>query len=614
MGYNRNLGVMIPSISNPYTYLNIILQDESPEIQKIGEQALGILANGMISLENEDNKINNLIFLKDIAERQRVNEISFLKAKIKELEQLGEGSIYKSLIEKLDANVDSFDYVGFTKALNSTLTSIKSFQNRLNSITLKNGGLYREEELLRNVDDNLLKTFTEERTHFSYGKNEIIRQLTLQFIKNYGVEFITNQSDPLNIAAAAIIIQQALARYLADNQKLTKYDKNFQINKENFIQEYEKLVGELDDFYKDTNISKIFSNTNILEEAKEMFGFVIEDPININKHKEYAVTKLKRVLDNDPFFDLPDLKNIFSNIKVTWKGKNKSSALEEIMLLLVIDGLQLGQLNQATDTLGQFEFFLPDIESEYKVKGKSPTQQMLQELRSELIKEKAANDPKKTTEIYRKKLQELDTKINGIAHSFIIHDTVKLYKSLESNNSSNFSSFTGRQMNIFNYIDSIAEMGHNFGANTEWMKFAAYNLSESAIGSFNKQPLETVFTIAAGLIMFDDFAIAAQEIKNNIEYSNITNLHLYQVQGIYVPSSYVLTETYNNMVYFLEHSGPPKDNSISATISAPSINFQDNNNTTIEDWNNIKQKAHNTKVTLHFMANFLNFVGQMLKY
>jgi hypothetical protein len=42
-----------------------------------------------------------------------------------------------------------------------------------------------------------------------------------------------------------------------------------------------------------------------------------------------------------------------------------------------------------------------------------------------------------------------------------------------------------------------------------------------------KASLEEIFTYAAGMIMFDDVAIAVKEASNELEFSNITNIHLY---------------------------------------------------------------------------------------
>ena len=600
---------MIPSIEEPYTYLKIIFQDESPEIRKIGQEAYRLLARKTVNLSSKENLQNNISFLKNIATKQQANEKAFLEAKASQLEKLGNGEIQQKLKEILTGK---FDYVKFTKILNEALTSINSFTSRLQAIKRADDGLGEQEKLLNELENNLFADLSEEKKNLSYGKPELIKQLTLKFLQKYGQDFIMNSDNPLDIAAAAVIIQQALARYLYDNKKFETQEKNFLGKKENFIELYNSLVNELEDFSKDTDITKIFSNQTFLTEAKNLLGLNLDPslkPSPKKRNKVYAIDELKKELQNDPFFNLPELKETFSQIRVNWKGKNKNSTLEEIMMLIREKGLQLGQLNSATDTLGVFEILFPEAD---KSQNSERSLKALKKLRAELIAQKAANDPRKTSEIYQNELKKLDKELDGIGKSFIIHDTVKLYKSLENYKQSDFSSFTGRQMSIFNYISSLAEMGHDFGANTKWLEFAAYNVSKSALGSFNKAPLETIFSIAAGLIMFDDFSLVARDLADNIQFSNITNIHLYQVQGIYVPSSYILTETYNNMTYFLDHQGPPKNNGISATISAPSFNFVDKNNSTQIDWENIKKKARDTKVKLHFMTNFLNFVGQIL--
>jgi len=61
------------------------------------------------------------------------------------------------------------------------------------------------------------------------------------------------------------------------------------------------------------------------------------------------------------------------------------------------------------------------------------------------------------------------------------------------------------------------------------MKFVAYNLEAHSPGSNQIKTLEEIFTYAAGMIMFDDIALAVKQSIGTLEFSNITTLHLYKL-------------------------------------------------------------------------------------
>jgi hypothetical protein len=75
-----------------------------------------------------------------------------------------------------------------------------------------------------------------------------------------------------------------------------------------------------------------------------------------------------------------------------------------------------------------------------------------------------------------------------------------------------------------NNLEDIFGMG-----DPDSLKFVAYNLDSHSPGANMIEPLEAIFTRAAGMIMFDDVAIAVKEANKTLEFSNITNIHLYKL-------------------------------------------------------------------------------------
>lgn len=239
-------------------------------------------------------------------------------------------------------------------------------------------------------------------------------------------------------------------------------------------------------------------------------------------------------------------KDALKGVRVQWSDNNKISLMQELQTLISsgLGGSHMGRFQTGTDVLlGQFIASTPSTTA-----TRDPVLEAVKKIKLDMQTRHAANKVDAMSDIYLKQLDTLNEDLQDIGKGFILHETTKFYQTLEKgywyNNNKGFS---GREMSLLNYIDAIGQFGKSFGINTNWLKFAAYNLSPNALGSGLKAPLESYFAIMAGLIMFDDFAIIAQEVTEGLQYSNVEAVHLYSLQGIYFPASYFLQETYNRM-------------------------------------------------------------------
>ena len=94
----------------------------------------------------------------------------------------------------------------------------------------------------------------------------------------------------------------------------------------------------------------------------------------------------------------------------------------------------------------------------------------------------------------------------------------------------------------------MAETGGITIADIETLKWLAINAGSQMIGNFNKDPLIKYFSIFAGFLMFNDAAIMMQDAVKYIQdqFYNpgpSSEVHLYNLNGILVPSSYILSQT-----------------------------------------------------------------------
>ena len=104
-----------------------------------------------------------------------------------------------------------------------------------------------------------------------------------------------------------------------------------------------------------------------------------------------------------------------------------------------------------------------------------------------------------------------------------------------------------------------------------WLKTCVLNTSQYALGGPNKKSLEEYLSIFASALLFDDGVTIAQQAANN-QFSALNVLHLFPVNGIYLPSSYVMEMIYNQLMGTL--SASKAKSSISTTINPGSVNFQ----------------------------------------
>lgn len=143
--------------------------------------------------------------------------------------------------------------------------------------------------------------------------------------------------------------------------------------------------------------------------------------------------------------------------------------------------------------------------------------------------------------------------LQSLKDTFFISSTMKTYNQYQNN-----LGFKGGSIgaNIQEQIDNMAELFRQAGvemieSDKEWLMSAIINCSpNSIIGERNKNVIENYLSAMAAFTLFDEGAAELQIIKDleNPNGSTIANsspniLHLYVVNGVYIPGSYVLEQT-----------------------------------------------------------------------
>lgn len=212
---------------------------------------------------------------------------------------------------------------------------------------------------------------------------------------------------------------------------------------------------------------------------------------------------------------------------------------------------------------------------------------------------------------------------------FVYHESLKLYSSVETGKTTH--GFGGRTLAILNYIDEMysASSGYRFPISRDEMAFLGLNLSPDAAASRAIGPLEKFFSIFAGMIMFDDVSNMAQAaIEQTKANSTVVQVHLYNLNGIYVPASFLLSyvadqsKKINNLIetdYAAKaHISVPKTNKTYSTYKKNVSNKISNSNTDktyylrLGLWEAVaNENAQNTKVEISFLKSFITFINEL---
>lgn len=217
-----------------------------------------------------------------------------------------------------------------------------------------------------------------------------------------------------------------------------------------------------------------------------------------------------------------------------------------------------------------------------------------------------------------KLINQLGGRENLTTDIFIYHESLKLYARIEDKTTKEFH---GRKIAIYNALDSLYASNIPL-VNKNLLYGIANNLSEGAIAHHLIDPVATYFSIFAGLLMFDDIANmareAASQAASNLQQHDVQNIHLYLLNDIYVPGSYILKMVSNAMKDGFQNFSPK---SIAyASIETGNVKSEfakiKNSNLTLQDkWNQLADfSAAHTKVQITFLTAFFQFIEDINTY
>ena len=264
--------------------------------------------------------------------------------------------------------------------------------------------------------------------------------------------------------------------------------------------------------------------------------------------------------------------------------------------------------------VSEYELKMLDLQQEYfsQLKATSDVQSFTDN--TEVLEQLRKEQQETLKELLRKLNLGEDALQNGILQHINIHNTVKGYSSAGGNYFSSKGGFSGAAFgsNLNNQLEILASMEAMGGltkADIEFFKWAMINAGELMIGRKNKTSLEDYFSIFVGFLMFNDASLMIKDaqsfIQSGLSADTSQDLHLYDLNGVFVPSSYLLQKTWEELSKtYTEINTMAKNRQGTKAV----LHTYDGNYLT-GDWpGTYELAASKTKLEMHFLAGFADLL------
>lgn len=211
-------------------------------------------------------------------------------------------------------------------------------------------------------------------------------------------------------------------------------------------------------------------------------------------------------------------------------------------------------------------------------------------------------------------LKKINEELGDIKKNFIIHNNVKDYKTIGSR----YEAFSGgtdwKLIPFMGLLTSLRDLGFIPG-DLEFLQFAILNCLPGTVGTFNKNGVEKYLSAFAVMMLFSDGVTMAMELSNNIDAdtSSLNVLHLFNVNGLFVPASYLLQVIYDEMttrINDITESGVKI--TIQGGIPNPREEIKNYPELKAPRWNRLlKEEKETISFKISFLASFFDILDNL---
>lgn len=662
----------IPNFTGLYTYFYELTEEGGPLTHRkhlLWARATAEAKKDIDKLQVHENikQANNFLAL--VAESERAKEINMITTFCKQT-----GKKFPLLAPYLenpiliDTNLDDF-YTSLTTAINEVRKSTQDYHTELLRIkqnmedASRTLASYKEDDYRYRLNNDINSFLNRITGNFQVSVDSTstfsqkVQSLTLRILEKMNIgKQIQSAEDFAAIAAATLIdVERQI-------QKELDSDRDSYIDRRKLDAKITDILDKVEQHYTniaskaeiaESPVEKALSNINgaefirIVKNAKDILNIETStkssseiDKLNnrIRKRDERAKQKNKNIHEiRQQVKSLTNSKNLnLVTFQIEGSAQSQHGNIYELIETIFQEGFKVSG-NMATDiityTIGwdvkQDNTALASLSEEIgKIYTDAYTQ--LQSIPKGEIRDtreilnnmnKEIDKLIRATEKNMQDLKELD-----LDNMFIFHESLKLSSSAETGRNKQNGGFSGRNMSIMSYIDSLYTMSDSMTMPLDRtaLGFLSLNLVPGAVAESMKEPLEQYLSLYAGMVMFDDLANMAKEAASMINAfspsGKIMQIHLYNLNGIYVPASMILS--YISDAVDTTYSQIVSDAAAKVTITASANqtyaqyltirNSGNPFNLTPDTWQSVAaDSASNTKISITFLASFKAFIEKL---
>ena len=480
-------------------------------------------------------------------------------------------------------------------------------------------------------------------------KGTIASEITNFIMSNFGGQIIqfTNgklQLNSSNFATLVKILNDKAYAMLVDHYGKVDTIKDSklsqQLNDNSFISEYTKFINDILNAPTLSNtLESIAKQSGINEQSMKKVSVTKNKINNLTEHLKTATKGLRGKESFEQWFsknkgklDLEDIVRAIGSVSVTgyYTGENLGATeliSNRISALIggranTTDDILAGKLiikmsldTNASASASKLEQKMSDLQKTYYDQLKATIDYDSFESNTQLLRQ-LKQDQLSELKNFLADLGEGEEGLNHLISHINIHDTIKGYTSAGSLNFKKYKGFEGaafgsnlhQQLKI---LSSTNAMGGLEEKDIEFFQFAMINAGSQMIGHNLKRTLEDYFSVFLSFFMFNDAALMIEEANEAAVKMSDQNtpgdLHIYQLNGVYVPCSYLLQKTYDELKKTIGQTSSQITSGRGTRAILHTYNGQPKS--TWEETYTEAEKA--TKLEMKFLGGFFDLLGEI---
>lgn len=477
-----------------------------------------------------------------------------------------------------------------------------------------------------------------------------MQNLTSEYVENLANVMgkrVEKSFEEIALTTHRNLAQMFVSLTAAEKEGILRRYKNYGLSREKVRELSAKITNNIESSKKEKEqLTKMFVEA-VTKMAKKKFGSAIEKTKDMT-NKEYNKIIANLAKEKKDFFKTREFKDdIKNNLSIKTDGPSlaeflASSELEQaLQASIYVPGKKILLKTDAsfTITLNDIDFKNEELNEDVSDLMNNFGKNFLSAYKEA---GEGATNVAEAKKVYINLLSNIkETVTNGLQDTNLSDDEKKdLLKQLndfvlgsisvkEYAMGTNEFGFHGGSLGpnveaIINNINEMYDAGGISSVDADILYFSVINCAEAAIGLDLKDDLTTYLLGGAAMMMFDDgFASTTNFMEKMINQFGFSPklLHLYVLQGKYIPASYIYTTIYNRLIEAYGDLSSEVYTTISAGATS-STNVNIINNLSEKDihtwnesgwhhaqkrWDDISEQALNkVEITFIFMAGILD--------